>query len=70
MKTPQEHDAERYAELNILSSGRNVGANVACPKCGYEMFFTNSGSVLACWPPRRDVECGNPACRHQTMIVA
>jgi DNA-directed RNA polymerase subunit M/transcription elongation factor TFIIS len=67
LKSLEEYNAERRAEIERRSDSRTKPSGVACPKCGEEMIVDMS-MLYTSSPPQRMVVC--MACKHQSYIVA
>jgi hypothetical protein len=46
--------------------GGSFKSGIACPKCGYELYYNNPDMVLTSNPPKRSVECKN--CKHTDYV--
>ena len=57
------HNSLRY---EMYTKPVNNAAGVACPKCGSEMQYTDSGMLLLSDPPKMSVRC---ACGHNDYNV-
>lgn len=59
---------EKLVELEIASKKMKM-ANVACDKCGHEMYYPDPNMVLASNPPKMVVRCSNVECNNQDYKV-
>ena len=68
MKYLNDHNEEArkmymQPEDNIFGNG----AGVLCPKCGFEMKYSQPGVVLASYPPQSRVHC--ISCGHHDVKI-
>lgn len=68
MKTLDEHDAERSAYHGFAFQNTQVRNNIACPKCGEELYDSNPSMTLTSFPPRKSIHCG--ACDFKDTRIA
>jgi hypothetical protein len=43
----------------VAKSAVQKANGIACPKCGYELFDTNSNRMVLSFPPRYPIHCNN-----------
>lgn len=64
MKTYREHWDEKRSRYLI----EEVGTNIACPRCGEELLYSDVGSVVASAPPKHSVHCSNNDCDFEGYV--
>ena len=67
LKQLDEHNAERRAFYEALRNPRK-GNGIACPKCGAELFDSDTNMTLSISPPQKSVHC--TACEFHGYRVA
>ena len=70
METLDEYNKRQraaHAEMESAKTRQQMNG-IACPKCGAEMHDSDPFSVLASYPPQKDVACG--ACGYTGCRVA
>jgi hypothetical protein len=63
LKSLNEHNDNVWRNFNI---SRFSYSGIACPKCGYELYYNNPDMVLTSNPPKRSVVCKN--CKHTDYV--
>ena len=63
LKSLKDHNDNVWRNFNI---SRFSYSGIACPKCGYELYYNNPDMVLTSNPPKRSVECKN--CKHTDYV--
>jgi len=69
MKTLAQHNDDRWEnhkELQKMNEPHPIG--IECPKCQKELWDSDPMSVLASFPPKKDVHC--PACGYHGYRMA
>lgn len=67
LKSIEEHNSKRRAEIGDMYDNHPKPSGIACPKCGTEM-MVDMLSLYMSSPPQRMVFCRE--CRHQQHVLA
>ena len=69
MKTLAEHNEERRKQQEHLDHMNEPhGNDIACPKCGKELWDSTPMMMLTSNPPQKNVHC--PACGYRGYRIA
>ena len=63
LKSLEEYNRNKIQNYSIIN---NLNSGFACPKCGEEMFYINTDTLLWTIPPTRTVRCYN--CKNSDYV--
>lgn len=68
LKSLEDHNREKMNFGYDLFIDNPVPNGIACPECGEEMMDSNPMCMLACIPPKKNIDC--PSCGHKDFRIA